>query len=77
MRRPQFRVGTLALLVVIVALSAALVIQRRRETALRARLEAMQVAWERERQKSGFLEAYRQSTIIDIGAEQAAEKKAD
>jgi hypothetical protein len=49
MPRPQLRLATLALLIVIIALAAALLAQRRRETALNSRVQALEeeIAWNR------------------------------
>jgi hypothetical protein len=80
MRRLQFRLGTLALLIVIIALATALVAQRRRETALQARMEAVQEESEAVRRISHRLSAYIQSQKNEQWAKETnrpADKKSD
>lgn len=61
--RPRVTIRELVLLVVIVALAAALFVQRQREDALRAQVRTLrfQGAWER--QASRRLERYRQEGL--------------
>lgn len=49
MLRPRLRLATLALLIVVIALATALLVQQRRETALKLRVQALEEETARDR----------------------------
>ena len=66
MPRVRLRLGTLALLIVIIALVVALFVQQRRESVLHARLRAVEDETEWERLRFRRLEASRQKQLNEL-----------
>jgi hypothetical protein len=66
MPRLQLRLGTLVLLILIIALAVALLVGRRRETALHARLQAVEEEKEWARASFHRLQARQQRQINEL-----------
>jgi hypothetical protein len=71
MPRMRFRLGTLALLIVIIALATALLVQQRRETVLRARVQALEEEKDWARMSFHRIEAFRKKQLNELRSQVA------